>query len=98
MFDYSGMYESDEEKKTDFVEEVEEEEPEKKEDDLKFGRVQADMLYLRELPSKESKDLKILKKDEELMIDEPFESDDKWIHVCTQEGIEGYVMKAFVLI
>lgn len=97
MIDYSGMYDHDE-KDDEIVEEVEEIESTDKEDDLVFGRVSAEMLYLREGPSKGSKDLKVLKKDEELMIDEPFNAYDEWIHVCTQEGIEGYVMKAFVRI
>lgn len=101
MFDYSGMYDSvkeEENVEAEIVEKEETEEIDEVEDDLVFGRVKADRLYLREKASKDSKDLKILDKDEEVMIDEPVDPSSDWIHVCSQEGLEGYVMKEFVTI
>lgn len=63
--------------------------------DLAEGKVSAAKIYLREGPSKESKDLTILERGEELLIDLA-KSTDEWYSVCTATGIEGYVMKTLV--
>lgn len=63
--------------------------------DLAEGKVSAAKIYLRERPSKESKDLTILERGEELLIDMA-KSTDEWYSVCTATGIEGYVMKTLV--
>lgn len=63
--------------------------------DIAEGKVSAAKIYLRDGASKESKDLTILERGEELLIDLA-KSTDEWYSVCTATGIEGYVMKTLV--
>lgn len=80
------------------VEEVETVETEEEivEDETPIGLVTANHLYLRESPSKKSKEVTVLDKDDEVMALEPIDYNDEWCHVCTSSGAEGYVMLKFV--
>lgn len=75
----------------DEVEDVKVEETE----DLLEAKVGESRIYLREKPSKKSKDLAILEPCEDLLVDAT-EYYDEWYHVYTASSQEGYVMKHLV--
>lgn len=82
-----------EEPEQDEVEEVESEVDEEPVIDIVV--VSASKIYLREKPTKESKDLAVLEKGCELLSDESKSTED-WYSVVTASGLEGYVMKELV--
>lgn len=91
MENYSKYYEDDL-APVDIEEEIEE----VQEDPIVIAKVKAEQLYLREAPTKDSEPVTILKMDQELMIDQSIDPDSEWVHVCTEKGAEGYVMKFFI--
>lgn len=60
----------------------------------------ADKVYMRENPSKESAHIAVLEKGEEIMIDgtEDDELGNGWYHIITASGNEGYTMSEFIKI
>lgn len=92
--DYTDMFEI--EKNDPIVEDVVEKEEEIAEPC--FGRIQTGKLYLRPEPSKDKEALAILEQGNEVMLDRGIDPESEWVHVCTEAGLEGYVMKAFVSI
>lgn len=97
--DYSKFYTDEEIEETkEFEAELEAEEIEEEEDPACFGRVASDRLYLRVSNSKDSDHIAILEKDDELLLDQGVSEIDDWVHVVTQSGVEGYVMKKFVTV
>lgn len=67
-----------------------------KDDPIVFATVKTEQLYLREGATKDSEPVTILKEGKELMVDQPIDPESEWVHVCTEEGLEGYVMKFFI--
>lgn len=65
-------------------------------DPVIFAKVKTEQLYLRAGATKDSEPVTILKEGKELMVDQPIDPDSEWVHVCTEEGLEGYVMKFFI--
>lgn len=63
----------------------------------KTGKIgNAEEVYVREEPSKDSKPVTTIKKDQEVMILSEHNGD--WYKVCLPSGLEGYMMKSFVII
>lgn len=64
-------------------------------DDIVMGKIaHADKVYVRSEPEvHEGNDIKILDKDTEVLVSEIM---DDWCKICTESGLEGYVMKKFV--
>lgn len=58
----------------------------------------AKKVYIRDAPSKDGNQLTVVTKDSELMVigaSEIDNEDNLWHNVCTESGIEGYVMAKF---
>lgn len=80
----------------DVVEDIEvEEEIEDVSSDLIEAKVSAEKIYLRQGPGKDKKDIAVLNRGEELLVD-LIKSTDEWFNVCTVTGVEGFVMKSLV--
>lgn len=56
----------------------------------------AEQVYMREAPTKESESITIVDEGTELMILD--DSNEEWYKVCNPSGIEGYIMKKFVAV
>lgn len=56
----------------------------------------AEQVYMREAPSKESESITIVNEGTELLILD--DSDEEWYKACNPSGVEGYIMKKFVAI
>lgn len=56
----------------------------------------AEQVYMREAPSKESESITIVDEGAELMILD--DSNEEWYKACNPSGIEGYIMKKFVTV
>lgn len=88
----------------DIVEPIKADEPEPNEEvseDSKIIKVaNAKKVYIRETPSKDGNQLAVVAKDAELMVigySQFDDNDDLWHNVCTESGIEGYVMAKFTI-
>lgn len=57
--------------------------------------VGCDRLNVRKEPSASSEVVKVINRDEEVMLDE-MESTDEFYRVCTQDGSEGYCMRKYI--
>lgn len=75
-----------------FEEVVVEEEPEK---ELQMGKIaNAEKVYLRSEPEvRDGNDVKVLDKGTDVLIGD---ISGEWCKICTESGLEGYVMKKFV--
>ena len=78
------------------IPEVEPEIPTAEPEILKIGKVyKCELLNVRKLPNRDAKVLSKIAKDSEVMIDEKA-STATFYKVCTEHGVEGYCMKAFI--
>lgn len=101
MVNYEKMYQSNNDYELENVQEKdmknEEEEffSEKKESFITMGKVaNCNAAYIRENPTKDSNQLSIVKKGDELLIEHV--SNTNWYKTTTQSGVEGYIMKELV--
>ena len=62
-----------------------------------YGVVDCAKLNIREQPNMSADVICIVARDAELLIGEE-ESNDEWLYVCTNTGIEGYCMRKFVAV
>lgn len=97
MYQSSNNYESENVQEKDMKNEEEELFSEKKESFITMGKVaNCNAAYIRENPTKDSNQLSIVKKGDELLIEHI--SNTNWYKATTQSGIEGYIMKELVSI
>lgn len=85
----------------EIVEETEVEETAELPEEVLMGSIyNCDKVYVREEPSKESTDVTILAKDAEVLISGTVDDDEVggWYKICTETGIEGYIVSKFVKI
>lgn len=97
--EYTNYFGDDEPETIETVEEIAEIEPVVDESPTMMGVIyNAQKVYMREAPDRESAHVDVLDKGEEVMIDgtsdDPFGTG--WYHLITASGKEGYTMSEFV--
>lgn len=93
MFDYTTNFND----RDDFID-VENVEETVEEDDTKLGKVDCDLLNIRPEANTNGDPVTQVKRGEELLIMSGLDDRSDWYYICTAAGIEGYVMKRFVVV